>query len=318
MELLKRIKINYHRLTALPLLVLLIMSGRIYAQQEPVFTQYNFNMQVINPAYAGTWDHLGFMALGRHQWAGMEGAPTTYTLSVQSPVRFRNVGLGLNVISDRAGFENRMMLNLDYSYRLQLSRKDFIRLGIKGGITSYSGNFSDYTGYPGDQPDPVFMGDIDNKIMPNFGVGAYLYSEEYYVGIAVPKILSGNFKNNYNNYSTSAEIQHVYLMGGYVYEVTDEVQFKPTILTRFIWGAPAIVDLSANFLLREKVWLGANYRLGDSFGLVAQWIFDNHLRIGYGVDLTTSKLRNLHSGTHEVMVSYELSSKRRWSSPRMF
>ncbi len=297
-------------------MLLLLFSVKIsIAQQEPVFIQYNFNTQVINPAYAGTWDNLGFLVLGRHQWAGMDGAPTTYTLSVQSPTSFKNVALGLNVISDRAGFESRTMANVDYSYRLQLNQENYIRFGVKTGITNYSVNFSDYNGDPND---PLFMGDPDSKILFNFGMGAYFYSDEYYLGLSVPKMLKNEFTNNYNNYSTTAELQHIFLIGGYVYNISEDVKFKPTFLTRFVWGAPFILDLSANFLLREKVWLGANYRLGDSFGMVAQWIFDNSLRIGYGVEFTTARLRSFHSGTHEVMVSYELGSLRKWSSPRMF
>lgn len=296
----------------------LYFNQRVTAQQEPSYTQYNFNIQVINPAYAGTWENLGFMVLGRHQWAGMEGAPTTYSLSVQSPTRNRNVGLGLNILNDKAGMQNQLMINLDYSYRLQLYDENFIRLGIKGGVTGYSVNFADYVGYPGDEPDPVFMGDNDMRLLPNFGIGAYLYNPDYYLGVSVPKLLSNKVNYEHTNFSTTAEIQHLYLMGGYIFEVSREVQFKPTMLARYTWGAPLIIDLSANLLLNEKIWLGANYRLGDSFGLVAQWILENNLRIGYGVDITTSNLRSLHSGTHEVMVSYELRSRRRWSSPRMF
>lgn len=309
---------NVISLSCLILLFMMVSAGRIYAQQEPSYTQYNFNIQVINPAYAGIWENLGFMVLGRHQWAGLEGAPTTYSFSVQSPLRFRNVALGFNVVTDKAGLQNRTMINMDYSYLLQLDHKNFIRLGIKGGITSYSINFSDYVGYPGDDPDPVFMGDSEMRILPNFGIGGYMYGEEYYVGVSVPKLFSNKINYEHTNYSTHAELQHLYLMGGYIYEISREVQFKPTLMSRVTLGAPLIVDLSANFLLSEKIWLGANYRLGDSFGLVAQWIFENNLRIGYGVDITTSSLRTIHSGTHEIMVSYEMGRKRRWSSPRMF
>src|SRR5690554_2326093 len=129
----RRIK-NVISLTSLILLFMMVSVGRIHAQQEPSYTQYNFNIQVVNPAYAGTWESLGFMVLGRHQWAGMEGATTTYSFSVQSTIRFRNVALGFNIITDKAGLQSQTMINMDYSYRLQLDHKNFIRLGIKGGI----------------------------------------------------------------------------------------------------------------------------------------------------------------------------------------
>jgi type IX secretion system PorP/SprF family membrane protein len=318
MEMKKFILMTIDTIKILGTILLLFVNGIIYAQQEPIYTQYNFNTQVINPAYAGTWDNLGFLVLGRHQWAGMDGAPKTYTLSVQSPTRFQNVSVGMNIVSDRAGFENRTSANIDYSYRLQLNNQNFLRLGLKGGITSYTVNFSDYVGYPGDPADPMFMGEIDKKIMPNFGIGAYWYSNDYYLGFSVPKIVQNDFESNYNNYSTSAELRHMYLTGGYVYKFSEDVQFKPAFLTRMVWGAPAIFDLSANFLLREMVWLGANYRFSNSFGFIAQWIFDHQLRIGYAVEFTTAQIHSFHSGTHEVMVSFELSDRRKWSSPRMF
>ena len=311
-------KNTIHLVKKLIILIFLFSANISNAQQEPVFIQYNFNTQVINPAYAGSWDNIGFLVLGRHQWAGMDGAPRTYTFSVQSPTGFENVALGLNIVSDKAGFESRTLVNVDYSYKLQLNRKNYLRLGIKAGITNYSVDYSSYTGYPGDPNDPMFLGDPDNKVLGNFGIGGFLYSENYYLGLSVPKILKNEFSANYNNYSTTAEMQHLFLMAGYIYDLSEDVKFKPTFLTRVVWGAPAIFDLSANFLLKEKVWLGANYRLGDSFGLVAQWIFENRLRIGYGVEYTTARLRSFHSGTHEVMVSYELGSRRKWSSPRMF
>jgi type IX secretion system PorP/SprF family membrane protein len=300
------------------LAVLFCSAGISHAQQDPNFTYYNFNTQTINPAYAGTWDNLGFMALGRLQWAGMEGAPQTYTLSIQSPISSGNVALGLNIVSDRAGFENRLAANADYSYRLKISENTSLRLGIKGGITSYSHNLTRYTGYPGDPQDPLFMSDINNKIMPNFGIGAFLSNENFYMGLSSPKILKNSFKNNFDNYSSWAELRHFYLIGGFVVNPASTVKFKPTFLVRYIQGASLVTDLTANFLLGDKVWLGANYRTGDSFGFIAQWILDGQLRLGYGIDFSTSPLRAFHSGTHEIMVSYELGMLRNWDTPRMF
>jgi len=299
------------------LILLLLLTLRTEAQQDPMFTQYNFNIQTFNPAYVGTWENAGFLILGRHQWIGMSGAPTTYTLSFQTPVKFQNFALGMNVIADKVGMEKRLGANFDYSYRLRMTNNTNLRLGIKGGVTTYTNNLSEYTGYPGDPADPMFMTDIETKFMPNFGVGAFLSNEIYYVGISSPKILKTKFKNNHSNFSTTAELRHFFLIGGYVFEVSDYLKFKPTFLARTVWGTSTVFDVTANFLLGEKVWLGANYRTGDSFGFVGQWIFEN-LRLGYGFDYTTTPLQSFHHATHEVMVSYELPARRRYSSPRMF
>jgi type IX secretion system PorP/SprF family membrane protein len=191
-----------------------------------------------------------------------------------------------------------------------------LRLGLKLGVSNNRNNLAEYIQYPG-ETDPTLQGEIDSHYMPNFGVGAFLFSETYYVGFSIPKILENTIKDNYNNL-TQPEIRQYYLIAGYVFHLSEYLQFKPTLLTKATVGTPVQLDFTANFLLGEKVWLGAMYRTGDAFGVIAQWIFDKKLRIGYGFDFTTSELQRFNSGTHEVMVSYEMGVKRRWSKPRMF
>ena len=296
---------------------LLFLNGIIaQGQQDPMFTQYNFNTQTINPAYAGTWKSMGFIVLGRHQWTGMEGAPETYTFSMQSNTKNEKVGLGLNYVSDRIGLEKRNSLFGDYSYGLRITEESMLRLGLKFGVSNYRNNLSEYIQYPG-ETDPTLQGEIDNHYLPNFGVGAFLLSENYYVGFSIPKILENSIKDNYNNL-TQPEVRQYYLIAGYVFHLSEYLQFKPTFLTKASVGAPVQFDFTANFLLGEKVWLGAMYRTGDAFGVIAQWIFDKKLRIGYSFDFSTSELQSFNNGTHEVMVSYEIGVKRKWSKPRMF
>ena len=308
--------IETYKIKNAAVILLLLISGSLAAQQEPMFTQYNFNTQVINPAYAGTWENTGFMLLGRQQWIGMGGAPQTYTLSVQTKTGNDKVGLGINVMSDNVGREKRLGLFGDYSYGFQVNEKSVLQLGLKFGVTSYQNNLTQYLQYPG-EADPSLQLDSDVRYLPNFGVGAYWYADNYFLGFSVPKIMENEFETNYNNYSTQAELRHFYLIGGYVFNLSDVVKFKPTFLAKTIVGVQPEFDFSANFLLAEKVWLGGTYRTGNSFGFVAQWIIEN-LRIGYGVDFSTTKLQAFNYGSHEVMVSYEISFKKKYSSPRMF
>lgn len=309
-----KFKLNIKK--GLGILLMLVAVNIAKAQQDPMYTQYMFNTQTINPAYAGTWESMGFMVLGRHQWVGLEG-PHTYTFSMQSNLKNEKVGLGLNIISDKIGKENRLGLYGDYSYQFKVSQNSNLRLGLKGGVTNYHNNLSEYQQYPG-EVDPASQGEVDVKFMPNFGVGGFLYSEKYFVSLSVPKIIENDFETNYNNYSTEAELRHFYLSAGYVFKLSESLKFKPTFLTKATLGAPVELDFSANFLLKDKVWLGAMYRTGDSFGFIAQWIFDKKLRIGYAIDFSTTKLQSYHNGSHEVMISYEIGLKRKWSTPRMF
>jgi len=297
--------------------LIILVSSTVKAQQEPMYTQYMFNTQTINPAYAGTWESMGFMALAREQWVGFDNAPSTQTFTFQTLGKKEKVGLGLSVIHDKFGLEKRLAIYGDYSYLVKLNDDLKLRLGLKGGFSNYSNNLNEYTVIDGS--DQQFQGEIDTKFMPNFGVGAFLYNEKYYLGLSVPKIVQSDFENNYNNYSTKAEIRHFYLIGGYVFDLSDNLQFKPTFLGKVAGGSAAQLDLSANFLIAKKVWLGAMYRSGDSFGFIAQWIIDQKLRLGYAVDFTTSKLQKYNDGTHEIMISYELKFlKEKFVSPRYF
>ncbi|NQU51592.1 MAG: type IX secretion system membrane protein PorP/SprF [Bacteroidetes bacterium] len=314
-------KIKLNIIKGLGILLIVAASLTSNAQQDPMYTQYMFNTQTINPAYAGTWESLGFTVLARQQWAGFDGAPQTYTFSMQAPLKNEKVALGLNMISDKVGFEKRFYLFGDYSYLVQVSEKSNLRLGLKGGITNYSNDLEKYT-LPTSGIDPSFQGSI-KKIMPNFGVGAFVYNKRYYVGLSIPKIINNKFEDDLENFSVESEIRHYYFMAGLVFDLGENIKFKPTMLTKATFtsytGSPVQLDLSANFLFKEKFWLGAMYRSGDSFGLIAQWIFDKKLRIGYAYDFTTSNLQNYNTGSHEIMVSYELKFlKERVASPRYF
>ncbi len=292
-----------------------------YGQQDPLYLQYNFNLQTINPAYAGSWETPGFQLLGRHQWWGIEGAPRTYTFTFQTPTSGDNVALGFNLVSDQTGLEQRITLTLDYSYRLRINDHSFLRLGMKAGGSAYMNSLSSYRGYPGDPPDPLFIGSLDENFLPNFGFGTFYYGERFYLGLAVPRTVKTSHKISYNNYFYASFDYDplLYLHGGFVFNWGSYVRFKPTFLAVAAKGVQPEVNLSANFLLNEKVWLGANYQVHDSYGFILQWVFDKRLRLGYAMEFSLNELADYHDGTHEILVSYELGILRRiWSSPRYF
>ena len=316
-------KIKLNIIKGLGILLIVTASLTSNAQQDPMYTQYMFNTQTINPAYAGTWESIGFMVLARQQWVGLDGAPQTYSFTLQAPLKNERVALGLNLISDQVGLEKRFYMFGDYSYLVQVNEKSNLRLGLKGGFTSYSNDLNAYQTSPSGLTDPAFQGVINQQLMPNFGVGAFLYGKKYFVGFSIPKIINNQFDNDLDNYSIESEIRHYYFTAGLVFDLGENLKFKPTMLTKATFsaetGAPVELDLTASFLIKEQFWLGAMYRTGDSFGFIAQWIFDKKLRIGYAVDFTTTNLKNYSSGSHEIMVSYELKFlKEKFVSPRYF
>jgi type IX secretion system PorP/SprF family membrane protein len=291
----------------------------VRAQQDPMYTQYMFNTQTINPAYAGTWNSVGFLALSRHQWLGIQGAPSTQTFSFQMPLRSEKVGLGLNLVNDKIGLENRFGLFADYSFRVSINPNTNLWMGLKGGFTNYSHNLSEHVLYPEDRDDPMFMGEIEHKWLPNAGVGFYLLNPSYYVGLSVPKIIHNQYEGNNENLTVYGDIRHFFLIAGSVHELSRDIKFKPTLLAKATVGAPLEVDITANLLFKEKFWIGAMVRTGDSFGFIAQWIIDQNLRLGYAIDFPTTNLRGKHFNTHEIMISYELKIvKQKIISPRYF
>lgn len=301
-------------------LALLILSGPLYSigQQDPMYTQYIFNLQTVNPAYAGSWRTMGFTALGRYQWVGMAGHPTTQTFSFQTPFKSENVGIGLNIVHDQLGSERRIMLNLDYSYRIAIDDNVSLRFGLKGGFTNYNNDLSSL--HPADGlPDPVLLGVVENKFMPNVGFGMFLSSSKYYLSLSLPRLIQNSFQENSGNFSKMSEARQLYFAGGFVFNISDNVKFKPTFMTKTVAGSPFQYDISANFLLVEKFWIGGMYRSGDSFGAIVQWIVNNKFRVGYAADFTITDLKNYQHGVHEVMISYEIDfTKRRYASPRYF
>jgi len=302
-------------------LVLLILGGPLYSigQEDPMYTQYIFNLQTVNPAYAGSWQTMGFLALSRYQWVGMDGHPSTQTFSFQTPFKTQNVGIGCNIVVDKLGPERRIMFNIDYSYRINLNDNVSLRFGIKGGFTNYNNDLNSLQQYPDGIPDPATTGIVVNKFLPNVGFGMFLASPTYYLSLSLPRLIQNSFKESTVNFSKMSEARQYYFAGGIVFNLSENIKFKPTFMTKAVQGSPFQYDLSANFLLAEKFWIGGMYRSGDSFGAIAQWIINSKLRVGYAADFTLTELKDAHKGIHEVMISYEIAfTKRRFVSPRYF
>jgi len=301
------------------LLALLMVIGTLISkgQQDPMYSQYIFNLQTVNPAYVGYWQTTGLTALSRDQWVGITGHPTTQTLSFQTPLRSQNVGIGFNVVKDQVGLEKRLMFNIDYSYQIMLTDNSSLRFGIKGGFTNYSNNLGQYV--QNNPNDPLFQGDIQNKFMPNFGIGMFLSNPKYYISLSLPALLQSKYQPNANNFATTTTVRHLFVAGGMMFDLSDNLKFKPSIMTQTVVGAPFLYDISANFLIAEKFWVGAMYRSGDAVAAIAQWIINKKLRFGYAYDFTTTDLRNYNRGVHEVMISYEfVVVKHKYISPRYF
>ncbi len=300
------------------LVLIAVISGSsgVYAQQDPMFTQYMFNQLAINPAYAGSREVLSIMMLGRQQWVGFDGAPTTATLTGHSPI-IENMAGGASIIYDSFGPVNQTSLYIDYAYHLNINEGVKLSLGLNGGFTHYS---IDYNSLQRTQSiDDAYPVNVEQTLLPNFGFGAYLYGDHFYAGLSVPKIIENKYNSDNETFGNGKEIRHYYAMAGFVYRVNDWIVIRPSIMSRLAQGAPFSIDGNINTVIHDKIWLGIMYRLKDSFGGIVQYQVTPQLKLGYAFDLNTNQLKSYHNGTHEVMINYEFRFKKeRVANPRYF
>lgn len=296
-------------------LITIILSVDSYGQQDPQYTQYMYNMNVLNPAYAGSKGTLSVGLLGRLQWINIDGAPKTFTMSVNAPVG-RNVGLGVSVIMDKIGPVKEQNIYADLSYTLTVSERGKLAFGLKGGVTLHNLDVLALTAI--DPNDPSNL-DLQNKIFPNFGVGAFYYTDKFYIGLSLPNILETKHFEKSNGLTKASEKSHYFLTGGYVFELSEKLKFKPSVMAKATMGSPLSVDLSANFLFNDRIELGASYRLDDSISGLINFAITKTFRIGYAYDYTTSNLGDLNSGSHEVFLLWDVDLTRdHVTSPRFF
>lgn len=292
------------------------------AQQDPQYTQYMYNMNVVNPAYAGSKENLAIGLLYRSQWVGLEDAPKTATFSVHSPVG-KNVGLGLSVVSDQIGPVEENNVYADFSYTLNLNQSHKLAFGLKGGATFQKiGLFSQVgNGYVPDANDEAFGQDTNNTHL-NLGAGLFYYTDHYYVSLAVPNMLKNTYldvTNNGQEYQYGSDVMHYFLSAGYVFNLSENTKFKPSFMLKSAFNAPTSLDVSANVLFFDKLELGATYRLEDAVGAMVNFAITPELRIGYAYDYTTSELDVVSSGSHEIMLLFDLNFPKKVSiSPRFF
>ena len=299
----------------------------VFAQQDAQYTQYMYNPQSINPAYAGSRGVMSIVGLHRSQWVGIEGAPRTQTLGLHSPVGIGRVGLGGNIIHDEIGPSQETYLTADFSYTIPTSEKGKLGFGLKVGAHLLNVDFTKLSALDGISQDQNFQTNIDNKLSPTVGVGFYYYTERFYLGLSAPNLLeTKHFDdidiNSANSTSFLAEERvNYYIMAGHTFDLSNNVKFKPAALSKIVFGAPLQVDLSANFLLWEKLTLGAAYRWSAAWSGLAAFQISDSMMIGFGYDRETTDLGNttFNDGSYEVMVRFELFRKEtRLVTPRFF
>lgn len=293
---------------------MLLSINWVFGQQDPQYTQYMYNTLSVNSAYAGSMGHLAITGIYRTQWVGLEGAPNTQSLTIDSPIG-KNVGLGISVVNDEIGPSEEQYIDANFSYTINASETHNLSFGLKGGgrilnIDWSKGTFRDN--------DVQYQENIRNRFLPVIGAGIYLHGERNYLGFSVPNFLVDKRYDGVQE-GLADERMHFYFIGGMVFDLSYDVKLKPAFLLKAVSGAPLTADISANFLFYERFTLGVSYRTGDSVSALAAFQISPQLVIGYAYDYTTTELQNFTTGSHEIMLRFELRSRDKGlKSPRFF
>ena len=285
-----------------------------FAQQDAQFTQYMYNTININPAYAGSRGALSIFALHRTQWVGLDGAPVTNAVSVNTPLNGSNLGLGVSIINDKIGPTHENTISADLSYTIPTSETFKLSFGIKATANIFDLDVSRLN--PVD--DDPSLHDFSNKFTPNIGAGVYLHSDKAYVGFSVPNFIQTNRYDD-NEVAIFKEKINYYLIAGYVFDLNDYIKFKPAVLSKMVEGAPLQFDVSSNFMFNDKFVVGVTYRWSAAISAMAGFQVSDGMYIGYGYDHETTNLKHYNSGSHEIFLRYELfKNNAKITTPRFF
>jgi type IX secretion system PorP/SprF family membrane protein len=295
----------------------------LWSQQDAQYTQYMYNMSVVNPAYTtGNMGVVNLGALHRTQWVGANGAPKSSNIFAHTPIN-EKIEVGFSLVNDNIGdVVKENDLYADFAYKLDLEENGKLSFGLKAGVTFFDVNFNGFVLESGDVfTDPDFAENINQSFF-NVGAGVYYNTENYYVGLSIPAILNAEHLDRNNGKYQGTEQAHTYLTGGYVFELNELFKFKPAFMAKSVKGAPMSLDLTANVLYDNKVEFGLGYRLEDAFSGMVNFKATPELRIGYAYDHTVSNLGPFSSGSHELFILYDLdilnTNKGFDKSPRFF
>ena len=284
-----------------------------HAQQDAQFTQYMYNTINVNPAYAGSRGALSIFALHRTQWVGLDGAPVTNAVSINTPLNDSKLGLGVTLINDRIGPTHENALSVDLSYTIPTSETFKLSFGVKGTANIFDLDTSTLNPEVSDESLQNF-----SKFSPNIGAGVYLHSDKAYVGFSVPNIIETQQYND-NNVSIAIANTNYYLIAGYVFDLNNAIKFKPALLSKMVKGAPLQMDVSGNFMFNNKFTVGVAYRWSAALSAMVGFQVSDSMFIGYGYDNETTNLKNYNTGSHEIFLRYEIfKNVDKITTPRFF
>ncbi len=287
------------------LIIALIIGYIVSAQQNPHYTQYMYNTVILNPAYAGARADLTIGGLSRTQWVGLDGAPKTQTFSMNARL-IDGIGAGFSVVHDEIGLLRNTDISMDVSYTLIMGYHQRLALGLKG---TYSNFINDLAS--GITPDNDVYASTSGTFT-NAGFGMYYYNDNLFGGISIPQLFKTPKFFIDNNFKAGiTKNTNVFGTFGMLFDVNDNLRFKPSTMVKYTSGLPLSVDVNANFLYKDWLEVGASYRYQDSMSAMLVLLPNKSMRIGYAYDYTLTNLGEFNSGTHEIILLFDIDFYKR-------
>jgi type IX secretion system PorP/SprF family membrane protein len=298
-------------------ILLILIPAVVSGQVTPVTSQYSLNPLTINPAFAGSRGALNIAALYRRQWIGVPGAPETMTLAIDAPFLDSKLGLGIIVINDKIGVTKETQFSSEYAYKIKMGKGN-LSLGLGAGLITTNTAWSDLVVV--DPGDDHYLIDSRVFVVPDFSFGVYYFSQNYFAGISVPKLLSYKFDFDKNKYAMNFDPgQYYYLFyTGCVFNLSPKLRFSPSTLLTLSPRGKLLYDINAHFIIYDRFWLGASYRDNRSIAGLLQVAINNQLKVAYTYDFDFGSLGRYSNGSHEVMIRYEFRYKVNVVNPLIF
>lgn len=275
------------------------------AQQDPAYTFYRYNMNIYNPAVAGSAEAAEFSLGIRSQWAGVEGAPESQSAIFSMPVG-KNLGLGVSILNDRTFIEQQTWMAIDVSYYIDLNEENRLYFGIKGSANSYDANTDGLVTYGVGQD--VALMNYESRFTPNVGAGTYLRHDRYFVSLSVPKLLTPNrLRERDGNAYLGTDRMHAYLSGGYTFLLGKTLDLKTMGMFRYVDAAPLSLELTGILDFGQRFEFGASYRIDESIGGLFLFNVSNGFNLGYAYETALqSPIEGLENNTHELFMRLTL------------
>ncbi|HEK22280.1 MULTISPECIES: PorP/SprF family type IX secretion system membrane protein [unclassified Mucilaginibacter] len=332
---------------ALSLIILVSFAALVNAQQKPQYTQYVLNNFLLNPAVTGIENYTDVKFGYRSQWSGIDGAPVTAFATINAPIGtaftqgdaaglepmggespysrlytsdYRAAephhGVGFMLVTDKAGPIDQTNVAATYAYHLGITSKLNLAVGVSAGANHLHLNTSQLTF---ENPnDPVLNYLENNKWKPDLGLGLWAYSANYYFGVSAQQILPQTqyISTSTNNANINKTVPHYFVTAGVRLYLSDDVSILPSALLKFIDPLPATFDINVKMSFRERFWFGGSYRRNDSFGVLAGFNLSSLINVSYAYDATTSPLRTVSNGSHELVLGILLNNKYKLTGPQ--